>query len=259
MIIRTNHDILCQHDLTPDPKHIVKVHRLLIYDIVIIVFNISILDTLESGLLWTKSSLCVLTLKTVSTRKTHMQCAVHMWKCQNWSHIFSRSFQQLPPIVQIVGMINQDQQEVLRIYTCTPYISLWMHYTNHTATGGIGGCDYDRLFNTLRPGQNGLHFADDKFKRIFLNENVIISIDISLKFGPKGPINNIPSLVQMMAWRRPGDKPLSGPMMASLLTHICVTRPQRNTKADQYYCVIAVVNAQYPMYYFPHHQRHISP
>ena len=29
-----------------------------------------------------------------------------------------------------------------------------------------------------------------------------------------------------MACRRPGDKPLSEPMMVSLLTHICVTRPQ---------------------------------
>ena len=29
-----------------------------------------------------------------------------------------------------------------------------------------------------------------------------------------------------MAWRRPGDKLLSEPMMVSLLTHICVTRPQ---------------------------------
>ena len=29
-----------------------------------------------------------------------------------------------------------------------------------------------------------------------------------------------------MAWRRPGDKPLSEPMMVSLPTHICVTRPQ---------------------------------
>ena len=29
-----------------------------------------------------------------------------------------------------------------------------------------------------------------------------------------------------MAWRRPGDKPLSELMMVSLLTHICVTRPQ---------------------------------
>ena len=39
-------------------------------------------------------------------------------------------------------------------------------------------------------------------------------------------INNIPSLVQIMAWRRPGDKPLSEPMMISSLTHICVPRPQ---------------------------------
>ena len=80
--------------------------------------------------------------------------------------------------------------------------------------------------NTLRPRQNGRHFADDIFKRIFLNENIWILIKISLKFVPKGSINNIPALVQKMAWRRPGDKPLSGPMMVSLLMHICVTRPQ---------------------------------
>ena len=81
-------------------------------------------------------------------------------------------------------------------------------------------------FNTLRPRQGGRHFADDTFNRIFLNDNVTISIKISLKFVPKGPINNNPSLVQIMAWRRSGDKPLSEPMMVSLLTHICVTRPQ---------------------------------
>ena len=80
--------------------------------------------------------------------------------------------------------------------------------------------------NTLRPRQNGRHFADDTFKRIFLNENVWISIKISLKFVFKGPINYIPALVQIMAWRRPGDKPLSEPMMVTLPTHICVTRPQ---------------------------------
>ena len=69
-------------------------------------------------------------------------------------------------------------------------------------------------------------FAEDTSKRIFLNENVRISIKISLKFVPKGPINNIPSLVQIMAWRRSGDKSLSEPMMVSLPTHICVTLPQ---------------------------------
>ena len=68
--------------------------------------------------------------------------------------------------------------------------------------------------------------ADDIFKWIFLNENVWISIKISLKFVPHGSIYNIPALVQMMAWRRPGDKPLSGPMMVRLPTYICVTWPQ---------------------------------
>ena len=49
--------------------------------------------------------------------------------------------------------------------------------------------------NTLRPRQNGRHFPDDIFKCIFLNENVLISIKISLKFVPKGQINNIRALV----------------------------------------------------------------
>ena len=83
------------------------------------------------------------------------------------------------------------------------------------------------FFNTLRPRLNGRRFADDTFKCIFLNENVEwISIKISLKFVRKGPINNYPALVQLLAWRRSGDRPLSEPMMVSLLTHICITRPQ---------------------------------
>ena len=80
--------------------------------------------------------------------------------------------------------------------------------------------------NTLWPRQNGSHFPDEINKLIFLNESVWISIKISLKFVPRDPINNIPALVQIMAWRRPGDKPLPEPMMVSLLTHVCITRPQ---------------------------------
>ena len=80
--------------------------------------------------------------------------------------------------------------------------------------------------NTVRPRQNGRHFADDIFKGIILNEHVWIPIKISPKFVLKGPINNTPALVQIMAWRRPGDKSLSEPMMVRLPTHICVTRPQ---------------------------------
>ena len=85
-------------------------------------------------------------------------------------------------------------------------------------------CRSERV-NTLRPRQNGRHFPDI-LKCIFVNENVWISIKISLKFVLKGSISNILALVQIMAWRRPGDKLLSEPMMVSLLMHICVTRPQ---------------------------------
>ena len=77
-------------------------------------------------------------------------------------------------------------------------------------------CDRDPFhvwFNTLRWRQNGRHFADDIFRCIFLNDNVWISIKISLKFVPKGQIKNITALVQIMAWRRPGDKPISEPML----------------------------------------------
>ena len=81
-------------------------------------------------------------------------------------------------------------------------------------------------FNTVRPKQNGRQFPDDIFKFIFLNENVRISLKFSLQFGPKVPIDDIPALVQIMAWRRPGDKPLSELMMVRLPTHICVTRHQ---------------------------------
>ena len=88
----------------------------------------------------------------------------------------------------------------------------WMAYipdcffTSHIQPGGP--------VNTLRPRQDGCHFPDDIFKCIFLNENAWILFTISLNFVPKGPINNIPSSVQIMAWRRSGNKPFSGPMMA---------------------------------------------
>ena len=66
--------------------------------------------------------------------------------------------------------------------------------------------------------------ADDNLKCILLNKNDIIPIQISLKFVPKNPIDYKPVLVQVMAWRRTGDKPLPELMLTSLLTHICDIR-----------------------------------
>ena len=69
---------------------------------------------------------------------------------------------------------------------------------------------------------NGRHFAADIFKHIFLSENVWISINISLKIIPGDPINNMPALVQIMAWHQKGDEPLSEPKLPRLPTHIHV-------------------------------------
>ena len=111
---------------------------------------------------------------------------------------------------------------------CVNYIILlhyllpvcWVCCISHTCQTNV------EELKTLRPRQNGRHFADDIFKRIFFNENVWISIKISLKFVPKGPINIIPAMFQIMAWCRPGAKPLSEVMLVSLPMHICVTWPQ---------------------------------
>ena len=112
-----------------------------------------------------------------------------------------------PPNIQ-----GQGPQLTAMLYvTATQSLQKWVSFS---------------AFNTLRLRQNGHHFDDDIFKCIIWSENVKISLKISLKFVLKGPINNIAALVQIMAWRQSGDKPLSAPMTASLLTHLCVTWPQ---------------------------------
>ena len=70
-----------------------------------------------------------------------------------------------------------------------------------------GTGDLRHELHSLRPRQNERQFADDIFNYISLIENIWVTIKISLKFVPEGPINNIPTLVRIMAWRRPGDKP----------------------------------------------------
>ena len=122
---------------------------------------------------------------------------------------------------------------------CSNYIWVIINLISHWSATYIRDLTvyFVIAINTLRPRRNE-HFADNIFKRIFFNENVSISIKISLKFVPKGPINNIPALVQIMAWRRSGDKPFSEPMTISLLTHIYVTRPQlvNSLIPDRYEC-----------------------
>ena len=70
------------------------------------------------------------------------------------------------------------------------------------------------LFDDIIEAQtNGHCFAADIFRCIFMNENIWLSINISLKFVPKVQINNVPALVWIMACHQTGDKPLSEPIL----------------------------------------------
>ena len=162
---------------------------------------------------WSKS--CKKHIARTNDNQTRSQfCACH----DNWA-------------VMTCAKLRSDRIIIFQIKTHWLYarFGLWLYKPLVTWILGLThdlGLGNLHTFKTLRPRQNGRHFPDDIFKWIFLNENVWISINISLKFVPMGLINNIPILVQVMAWRRPGDKPLSEPMMVRLPTHICVTRPQ---------------------------------
>ena len=86
------------------------------------------------------------------------------------------------------------------------------------------GCRSDMpevmVFNSSPLDKMAANLADDIFKYIFMNERFCISIRILLKFVSMGEIDNRTALVQAMAWRRAGDKPLTD----SSLTHVCGTR-----------------------------------
>ena len=149
-------------------------------------------------------------------------------------HKWSRSIQGL---IQYLGVILLVQKFPLfrsggktyfRSVNKAPGIGWWCYNKFNTPVSQMTSYSVwcSLWLNILRPRQNGRHFADDIFKSIFLNENAWITLKISLKFVSKVRINNIPALVQTLAWRGQGDKTLAELMMASLLTHICVTWPQ---------------------------------
>ena len=84
----------------------------------------------------------------------------------------------------------------------------WPAYANSRHGFDLVFLEYSNLrtlkVNTLRLRQYGRHFTE---------------------FVPNVPIKNIPSLMQIMAWHWPADKPLSEPMIVVLATHICIIRP----------------------------------
>ena len=89
---------------------------------------------------------------------------------------------------------NQNQVDYVycgRMWSRTALCDLWCAHDVSASS------QYTSLTHALRPRQNGCHFAEDPFKH--MNETLRISIEFSLIFVPKGPINNIPALFQIMA------------------------------------------------------------
>ena len=126
----------------------------------------------------------------------------------------------------VMWIARRTMQKCVWIAYCwQPMCPCYLHSCDQVQAFWVCGTGSSRV-NTFKPRQIGSHFADDIFKCIFLKENEWISLQISPKCIPKFWINSIPALVQIMAWRRPGGKPLSEAMMVSFLTHICVTWPQ---------------------------------
>ena len=120
---------------------------------------------------------------------------------------------------------NNWKENDFQIKTFVYTTGIPLYRPNHNKSVFLGPPSYTCL-NTLRPRQNGRHFPDNILKYIFLNENLWMSIQISLKFVPKGQIINIPALVQVMALRWPGAGHYLIQWWSSLPTHICVSRPQ---------------------------------
>ena len=115
-----------------------------------------------------------------------------------YTKLSPRGFQKLVNGCQPVSMFHIQIHEACIIPYLQNKFTLWCIVWKLTTI-----CTLNTL---LRTRQNGHHFADDIFKCIFLNDNVGISIKIALRFVPKSPIYNIPSLVQIIAGRLPGEQ-----------------------------------------------------
>ena len=106
--------------------------------------------------------------------------------CPKW-------FQSFHHVEELLGLFNGNIAKPCNMMQMVANPSIQLTYPHYVS------------LNSSPPGQNGCQFADDLFRCIFVNEKFCILIKFSLKFVPKGPIDNIPALVQVMAWRRIGD------------------------------------------------------
>ena len=107
-------------------------------------------------------------------------------------------------ITLVMASLQCDQ------YTLCSIILSWKQFNYKPSIvflhrGTIMRKGISQIINLLRPRQNGRLLADNIFRAIFLFENVCM-----LFIFPNGAIQIV---IQIMAWRRAGDKTLSEPMV----------------------------------------------
>ena len=172
-------------------------------------------------------------------------------------HFFMFTFQQLSNILKDPESSKNDRfvaMELLKNATIAAGMVLPGCQDTGTAIvmgewGNLHSPLWVMNFNTLRPEQNGHHFADNLFKWIFFfNKNVWISIKFSMNFIPRGLIDNksIPvftigsdndiepnkpqaitfTLVQVMAWCHQATSHYLNQCWPRSMSPYGVTRPQ---------------------------------
>ena len=112
-----------------------------------------------------------------------IQYKLNIDDCQGWFHIFG--------LIRPVWYCSRSKQLLI-----TEYERSYDHPLTHWGRDEMNNISQTTFSNVF----SSMKMFEFRFK-------------ISLMFVPKGPINNIPALLQIMAWRRWGDKPLSEPML----------------------------------------------
>ena len=95
----------------------------------------------------------------------------------------------------IMSKINSDGHKLRRHHQTNVLYEKTYHSLNILKLMTVLDIAGGHVMSRPLPRRNRRHFADDIFKYMFLNENVLVSIEISLNFIPKGLINNIPALI----------------------------------------------------------------
>ena len=110
--------------------------------------------------------------------------------------IFNGMSLTLLEIPGVKSVLQNSQYLVSHLYYGIILQKYYMRYLIwHIHVCIIVPADGSATTNTLRPGQNCHHFADNIFKCIFVNENIWISLQFLMKFVSTVRINNIPALV----------------------------------------------------------------